>query len=265
MIAVSDTRTGDDVVTSAGPCFLTRIPDETARRRGAAVAHALASARDVQLLIPDGDSPTNTEAAGLPESHRSAYRSATTAVSSPVDLQPVVRQQQPSALVLPRGPDATVLSELLSDPAERFADQTDVLTVDSRGQTDTIASILVAVAGGQHSQLAIEAAHALAVANDAAIDLFHVIESESQSNKKRGHLILEEAEATLGGYELADTWLYEAENTADAIIEQSEYYDLTVMGAPTIGPLERFVFGSTSKNVQREAASPVIVAHAHRP
>ncbi len=265
MIAVSDTQTGENVGAPLGPCFLTQIADETARRRGAILAHALSSARDVELLVPDGDSMAAADSVELPHSHRDAYRSMTTAVPSSSDLQPIVRQQHPSALVLPRGPEATFFSGLLSDPAERFADQADVLTVDGRGQAETIASVLVAVAGGQHSQLAIEAAHALAAANDAAVDLFHVIESDAHANQKRGHRILEEAEASIGGYELADTWLYEAQDTAEAIIEQSAYYDLTVMGAPTIGPLERFVFGSTSKNVQREAASPVVVAHAHSP
>ena len=37
------------------------------------------------------------------------------------------------------------------------------------------------------------------------------------------------------------------------------------MGAPTVGPLERFVFGSTATNVQQDADAPIVVAHAHSP
>ncbi|ERH05886.1 MAG: universal stress protein UspA related nucleotide-binding protein [Halonotius sp. J07HN4] len=73
------------------------------------------------------------------------------------------------------------------------------------------------------------------------------------------------AATALGEFDNVDTWLYEADSAADAIIEQSTYYDLTVMGAPTVGPLERFVFGSTSTYVQQDADSSVVVAHAHSP
>jgi len=112
--------------------------------------------------------------------------------------------------------------------------------------------------------LAVETGLAVARANDAAVDLFHVIEDDSDAARDRGQTLLDSTVSTISDTEAdrVDTWLYEAPDAPAAITEQSNYYDLTVMGAPTDGPLERFVFGSTSKEVQREADSPVIVAHA---
>ena len=266
MIAVSETQSPDDISPLVGACLLGSIDNEIAQRRAATVAHALACARNTDLLV-DNTAPvadeTEVTSTPLPDSHREAHCRSTRPMHIGDNLQPIVSQHQPSGVVLERGKDASFLTELWADTAERLASETDVLTVGSRGEIETIASMLVPVAGGQHSQLAAEAAHAIAVANDAAVDLFHVIESDSDEAREDGQRVLDEMVATLDDPERVDTWLFEAPNTAEAIIEQSTYYDLTVMGAPTVGPLKRFVFGSLSKRVQRGADSPVVVAHSH--
>jgi len=261
MIGVSDTQPTAEKYAAAGPCLLGPITDETAQRRGAAVAHALATSRDLDLLLNDN---VPTEGAHtLPESHRESHSSSTTSVATGTALDPAVSQYNPSTVVVKRNTEQRLLDELFSDRAERLSAQTDVLTVDGRGEADRIASILVPIAGGDHSQLAVETGVALAAANDAAVDLFHVIEDDSDAARDRGQTLLQSALASVpDDTDRVDTWLYEALNAPEAIIEQSSYYDLTVMGAPTDNPLERFVFGSTSKQVQREADSPVIVAHA---
>lgn len=262
MIGVSDTQPTADEYATAGSCLLGRITDETARRRAASVAHALARSRDLELLLSDGQPSTEVES--LPASHREGHCLPTTTIEIERTVDPVVSQHNPSALVVKRNTEQRLLDELFSDRAERLSAKTDVLTVDGRGDTDRIASILVPIAGGNHSQLAVETGVALARANDAAVDLFHVIEDDSDAARDRGQTILNTA---LAGIERSEddrieTWLYEAPDASEAITEQSAYYDLTVMGAPTVGPLKRFVFGSTSKQVQRKADSPVIVAHA---
>ncbi|TQQ82939.1 universal stress protein [Halonotius terrestris] len=261
MIAVSDARAAEDTTRSYGPCLLGSISGETARGRGAAVAHALATARNTDLLLTESIDSADE----LPQSHRTSHSQEATTLNTAMNLEPVVSEQSPSVAVLERQSGPSFLSDLRANTAERLADETDVLTVDGRGQTDTIASILVPIAGGRHSQLAVEAARAIAEANDAALDLFHVIEADGEADRERGEQILATAATAIGDFESVDTWLYEAESAADAIIDQSSYYDLTVMGAPTVGPLERFVFGSTSTNVQQEADSPIVVAHAHSP
>lgn len=265
MIAVSDGQSPDDATPGSGACVLGPIDDETAHRRGAALAHALAATRGTDLLVGDASaSPETAASTPLPDSHREAHCSPTTRLSVGDTLQPVVEGHQPSGIVLERD-GSSFLEGLRADPAERLAAEADVLTVDGRGDAEPIASMLVPVAGGHHSQLAAEAAYALAVANDAAVDLFHVIESDTDEVRARGQEILDGVRASLEDADRVDTWLFEAADTAEAIIEQSTYYDLTVMGAPTVGPLERFVFGSLSKRVQQGAESPVIVAHAHQP
>lgn len=264
MIAVNDGQSSP-TTKGHGPCLVGHISDETAARRGAMVAHALATVRDAELLVTEPAIAESTSDVQLPADHRESYSRSPTAVGGAMDIEPAVDQQDPSALVVEREQGSSLLSGLRGNTPERLADRTDVLTVDDRGDVETLASILVPIAGGRHSQLAVEAARAIAAANDAAIDLFHVVETDGAASRERGEQILATAATALGEFESADTWLYEAESAADAIIEQSEYYDLTVMGAPTVGPLERFVFGSTSTDVQQDADSPVVVAHAHSP
>jgi len=262
MTGVSDTQPTNEEYPAAGPCILGPLGDGTARRRGASVAHALATSRDLDLLVNNELTSTNAEL--LPESHRESHCSSTTGIETGDTLDPVISQHNPSTLVVERNTGGRLFGELFSDRAERLSTTTDVLTVDGRGDTDRIASVLVPIAGGDHSQLAVETGLAVARANDAAVDLFHVIEDDSDAARDRGQTLLDSTVSTISDTEAdrVDTWLYEAPDAPAAITEQSNYYDLTVMGAPTDGPLERFVFGSTSKEVQREADSPVIVAHA---
>lgn len=262
MLAV---RAPGNVNGECGPCLLGPISaNETARMRAAAVANAIATDRNTELLLTEsvGTNDPAQNIPPLPSSHRDSHSPGGTPLETVNTIQPIVNQQEPSVLVMERDARPTFLSDLRASMAERLADETDVLTVDGRGQADTIASILVPVAGGRHSQLAVEAATAVAAANDAAVDLFHVVVDGSDESRERGQRILESAAEHLTGDEEDDTWLYEASSAADAITEQSTYYDLTVMGAPTVGPLERFVFGSTATEVKEHADSPIIVAHA---
>jgi len=259
MKAVSDTRVAEDV-DSYDPCLIGPLSDGTACRRGAAVANALATARQADLL-----SATTLDSEPLPRSHRDSHSQPPTPLNTGQDIQPVVSEQDPSLVVMERESRPTLLSGLRANPAERVATETDVLTVDRRGQADTIASVLVPIAGGRHSQLAVEAAAAIADANDAAIDLFHVIEADGKTSHEHGEQLLATAATTLSDLDEVDTWLYEAPSAAEAITEQATYYDLTVMGAPTVGPLKRLVFGSTATNVQQDADAPIVVAHAHGP
>ncbi len=268
MIGVSDTQPVADGARAIGPCLLGPISNETALRRAGSVAHALAASRDTELLVSTNGEDVADLSERLPESHRSGYCSVTSNLDREATLDPVVTQHDPSALVIKRHTEQHLIDELFLDRAERLSRKTDVLTVDGRGDADRIASILVPVAGGDHSQLAIESAVAIAQANDAAVDLFHVLEADTDEAKAAGQQLLEELVATVAPEkrDRIDTWLYETPGATDAITEQSNYYDLTVMGAPTDSPLKRFVFGSTTKQVQREADSPVIVAHSqHSP
>lgn len=264
MIGVSDTQPVAGRSQTTGPCLLGSISNETARRRAVSVAQAVATTRDVELLVSDTPSDHPDPRESLPESHRESYCLTPSEIDDSRAIDPIISQYGPSAVVLKRHTEQHLIDELFSDRAERLATETDVLTVDGRGETDRIASILVPVAGGRHSQLAVETAVAVGRANDAAVDLFHVIDADTDAAREDGQRVLAETLASVETHaaDQIDTWLYETPGTPEAITEQSSYYDLTVMGAPTDSPLKRFVFGSTSKQVQKEASSSVIVAHA---
>jgi nucleotide-binding universal stress UspA family protein len=138
---------------------------------------------------------------------------------------------------------------------------TDAVVANGRGDLSDLASILVPVAGGPHSGLAVEVACALARHADAWVELFTVIPEEPTAEERSaGADHLPKARRSADGFENLDTWLYEADDPAMAIAEQSEYYDAVVMGAPTKGRIRRTVFGSTPDCVDRSVDIPVITA-----
>jgi len=79
----------------------------------------------------------------------------------------------------------------------------------------------------------------------------------------QGEQLLSAAQDRLGGFDRSDRWLVEDHTAAGAIVEQSPYYDLVVMGATTTGTVGRFVFGSTTDTVVDDAEVPVVVVEAN--
>ncbi|MFC5279150.1 universal stress protein [Halorubrum rubrum] len=138
-------------------------------------------------------------------------------------------------------------------------------------------SILVAVAVGPHSGVTVDVAKRVAEATDAWLELFHVTPSidgidggasdadsvdEDGAEEAAGERILDAARDRLGAFDRVDRWLLENDSVAGAIVEQSPYYDLVVVGAPTTGTVGRLVFGSTTDTVVDESAVPVVVVEA---
>jgi nucleotide-binding universal stress UspA family protein len=138
---------------------------------------------------------------------------------------------------------------------------TDTVVANGTGDLRDLASILVPVAGGPHTGLAVEVACALAKHTDAWVELFTVIpENPSADDRSAGAECLARARQQLETFERFDTWLYEDDDPAMAIAEQSDYYDAVVMGAPTKGRIRRIVFGSTADCVDRSVDIPVVTA-----
>lgn len=158
--------------------------------------------------------------------------------------------------------------------------------LDRASHPDRVSSVLVAVGPGPHSGATVDVARRIAEAVDAWLELFHVVPSDealahegapgsggsppgdgggsdgSDGYDAAGERLLDAARARLGEFDRVDRWLVEDRTAADAIVEQSPYYDLVVVGAPTTGAVGRFVFGSTTDTVVDEAAVPVIVVEA---
>jgi len=160
---------------------------------------------------------------------------------------------------------------------------------DRAERPDRVSSVLVAVGPGPHSGATVDVARAIAEATDAWLELFHVVptdaaladgpagpdggaagdEGESRSgaddrgdHAASGERLLDAARDRLGEFDRADRWLVEDRSAAGAIVEQSPYYDLVVVGSPTTGTVGRFVFGSTTDTVVDDAEVPVVVVEA---
>ncbi|WP_114579657.1 universal stress protein [Saliphagus sp. LR7] len=140
----------------------------------------------------------------------------------------------------------------------------DIVVGNQASDYGDVASILVPVAGGPHSGRAVDVACVLAAYHDAWIEFLHVIETDaSNDQREEAHQYLETAVDRVDGNENYDTWLLEADDVATEIIEQSIYYDMTIIGAPTKGRLKQFVFGSTTADIQAEADCTVMTVRRH--
>jgi nucleotide-binding universal stress UspA family protein len=135
----------------------------------------------------------------------------------------------------------------------------DVISVGGNRLSPDVSSILVPVAGGPHSGLAVDMARYLAEKHGAWLELLHVVPS---SGDERAHAdanrYVTAASERLGEFPTVDKWILEADDAADAIIDQSQYYDVTVLGAPQKNRLREFVFGSTTEDVRSSAYSTVV-------
>ena len=193
---------------------------------------------------------------------------ATTAgrAGSPAVGDPVVRPAVDDASEVPAAADVSLNG---ADRAER---------------PDRVSSVLVAVGPGPHSGAPVDVAREIAAATDAWLELFHVVPSDAAladaapdddasgtvapadaadtDYAAAGERLLGAAEDRLGEFDRADRWLVEDRTAAGAIVEQSAYYDLVVVGAPTTGTVGRFVFGSTTDTVIGDAEVPVVVVEA---
>lgn len=142
----------------------------------------------------------------------------------------------------------------------------DTVVVNARNRPDSVASILVPVAGGPHSGAAVEAAGALAEANGAWLELVHILEDESTEGREAADSLLEAGRSCLPDTVEVDTRVIEADDVVDEIKDESNYHDVTVIGAPQKGRLRRLVFGSTATDIRKEAQNTVVmVRHGSGP
>ncbi len=164
------------------------------------------------------------------------------------------------SLVVPSGSDAGRFRRGLVDQLAVRAD-CDVITVNGRHGFDEVPSILLAVADGPHSGLATDVATRVAADHDAWIDVLHVVDEAAPARaRERAEARVEEAVERVGRPDSTTPWVLEADDAAGAIAEQSAYYAVTVVGAPTSGRLRRFVSGSTNRDIRSGARSVVLSA-----
>lgn len=174
-----------------------------------------------------------------------------------------VRTHGIDTLVLPRQFGRGPLGRRRHDRIAELA-PCEVISVGGDGRFRAFASILVPVAAGPHTGLAAAVAGHIADECDAWIDILHVLPSDTtEMEREEAKERLTTIGERVGPANTVNPWVLAADDPAGAIIEQSAYYGLTVIGAPTSGRLKRFFHGSTSHEIRREADSLVIAAHAH--
>ena len=167
-------------------------------------------------------------------------------------------------IVLPSATSSGILRRNIPERISVAVD-CDVIVVNGEPGYDEVPSILLPIAGGPHSGLAADIAQTVAAQFDAWVDVLHVVdENPSSDEKRRSEEFMEAAYQRIARPETTTTWILEAEDTTEAIVEQSKYYDLTVLGAPTIGPLRRFVYGSTNRSIRADAESVVLSVRNNR-
>lgn len=133
----------------------------------------------------------------------------------------------------------------------------DVL-VERIGGLGDVESVLLPTAGGPNAEFATEIARALALTNDATVEVLHVW-NDSETSESAGRAILDRTVQLLDGVETTTT-LVERDDVVEAIVERSMEHDLTVIGASREGLLQQLVFGAIPETVGRRAGSTVIMA-----
>lgn len=140
----------------------------------------------------------------------------------------------------------------------------DVYVRRIRTPTAPIGSILVAVGGGPHDELATELAGTIAAQRDATVHLLHVHETGASGlDREEATTVLEDRRANLDEEVDVTTEVVEAEHVAGAITDATAHHDLALLGATQDPILKRRLVGSVAQGVGRASACPVIVTRRY--
>lgn len=92
----------------------------------------------------------------------------------------------------------------------------------------------------------------------------HVVDEDASDHRREMvDAYLKAAYRRIARPETTTTWVLEAADATETIIEQSAYYGLTVIGAPTRSRLRRFVSGSTNRSIRNNARSVILSAQSN--
>lgn len=267
----TQTPEGDDrpvIVPARGA-----VSDRTAR---IAVALAAATGSELHVLAVDERAvPTNAESDAERSERASAsdgdgplpatvstgdvgvHATTTTAGTRSVDgIREAVDRSSAGLLVVDEPGPGSLVEAVRGSAARRIsrgAACDSVVVSDSR-DPPTVASILVPVAEGEHSARAATVAGHVASATDAWVELLHVPTGESGD----ADVLLDRMATRIPDGVETQRWVRDAGAVDDVVVEQSTYYDLTVIGAPRSNRLSQLVFGSRSNEVRDRAENTVL-------
>jgi nucleotide-binding universal stress UspA family protein len=176
-----------------------------------------------------------------------------------------VRARDVDTIVIPSVVRTGRLRKGVTERIAAHADA-DVIVVNGKTGFETPPSILLPVAGGPHSGLAADVATTIAIDCNAWIDVLHVVDEDaSPDEREQAEALVDDVYHRIARPESTTTWVHEAADIVEAILEQSRYYGLTIIRAPTKGSLRQFIFGSTNSSVRKNAASVVLSARDNSP
>ena len=244
-VAATLARTNDAMLHVTNPIV---VPHQTP----GSLRHQITDEVDSELL--NWALERATESTDRAEGSFSYGRRLVSAVLSTIDANAV------DTVVLPGRSPRSPLRGSVTDRIATAA-TCDVITVNGQPGYEPLPSLLLPIAGGPHSGLAVDIAERIARECGAWIDALHVVESGCPNSRRTdAESYLEEAYQRIARPETTTTRILEADDPVDAIVEQSQYYDLTVLGAPTKGRLRRLVTGSANRSIRNRARSVVLSA-----
>ncbi len=224
------------------------------------VALAVAEAHDGELFLVDvdtgGEKGVTSTSDGLARKLLELH--VDREVDTPIKRHTVTGKKRTRAIataVEAFGVDAVVVSEREGSDRIRRRVDCDVVGVDST-RIRSIGSILAPIAGGPHTSGIVDVAGALATASDAWVEFLHV-RTGDEFPDERGERILAAAKERLPDVE-TDGRILDGDDAAEAIAAETEYYDVTVIGAPRKGRVARFVLGSTTTDIRGQAENTVV-------
>jgi len=139
----------------------------------------------------------------------------------------------------------------------------DVFVKRIRRPARGVDSILVPVADGPHSDLAVDLGGTLAAAHDADVRLVHVVApGTDDAAVSTATALLEESAAALPEGLEVETDLLRSDHVPGAINDETSHHDLTILGATRDPFLRRKLVGSVAEGVGRSAASAVILVRS---
>ena len=139
----------------------------------------------------------------------------------------------------------------------------EVYVEKQRDEHAPVESILCAVDAGPHSELAAKTARAIALDTGATVEIIHYLSpTADEEEHDESTAILQAAEEILEDVDSVEVEELEAEDPAEAIVTRSERYDYTVLGAPTSGLLQQFVYGTVPDVVNQGSKNGVVMAQA---
>lgn len=136
----------------------------------------------------------------------------------------------------------------------------DVL-VEKIGRTaNGVETILLPAGPGGHTTLAASVGRAIALANNAQVDVVRVVSPDAPDDQREQATELTATVAADVGDVATDTIVLEGEDVVATLVEAAEQRDVTVIGGGSGGKVRRLVVGSTARDVGQRAQTTVIVA-----